>query len=63
VAHVHVSFEPVGDEARVTVEHFGWDAIPREHAARHTFPLQPFLQRHGEWWQALLGSLAAHAAR
>ena len=23
----------------MTVEHFGWDAIPQDHAARHGFPL------------------------
>jgi uncharacterized protein YndB with AHSA1/START domain len=55
--HVHVLFEPVGDETRVTVEHFGWDAIPPRHAARHGFPLPVFLQREAEWWQELLGRL------
>jgi hypothetical protein len=55
-----VRFEPAGDETRVTVEHFGWDTIPREHAARHGFPLEVFLRRHAEWWQALLAFYAAH---
>lgn len=59
---VHVRFEPAGDETRVTVEHFGWDAIPQDHAARHRFPLQPFLMRHGEWWQALLRSFKSVVA-
>ncbi len=53
---VHVRFEPVDGETRVTVEHFGWDAIPREHAARHGFPLAAFQLRHAEWWQGLLAS-------
>ena len=53
---VHVRFEPVGEETRVTVEHFGWDAIPQRHAARHGFPLDVFQLRHAEWWQALLAS-------
>ena len=56
---VRVRFEPVGNETRVTVEHFGWDAIPREHAARHGFPIEVFLRRHAEWWQALLASYVA----
>jgi len=43
----------------VTVEHFGWDAIPQDHAARHGFPLNAFQQRLAEWWQALLRSLSA----
>lgn len=54
---VRVRFEPVGEETRITVEHFGWDTVPQEHAARHGFPLQIFQLRHGEWWRELLGSL------
>jgi uncharacterized protein YndB with AHSA1/START domain len=56
---VHVIFEPVGGETRVTVEHVGWDTIPREHAARHGFPLEATQRRLAEWWQALLQSYAA----
>lgn len=59
---VEVRFEPVGAETRVTVEHLGWDAIPPEHAARHRFPDAAFLQRHAEWWQALLASYRARIA-
>jgi uncharacterized protein YndB with AHSA1/START domain len=54
--HVEVRFEAVGDETRVTVEHRGWDTVPQEHVARHHFPDGIFLVRHGQWWQALLGS-------
>ena len=53
---VDVRFEPVGTETRVTVEHRGWDRVPQDHVARHGFPDAIFLQRHGEWWQALLRS-------
>ena len=53
---VHIRFEPIGDETRITVEHFGWDAVPTEHAARHGFPLGLFQLRLGEWWQSLLRS-------
>ncbi|WGS53709.1 SRPBCC domain-containing protein [Paraburkholderia sp. D15] len=55
--HVEVRFEAVGDETRVTVEHRGWDTVPQDHVARHHFPEQVFLLRHGEWWQALLAAL------
>jgi activator of HSP90 ATPase len=55
---VHVRFEPVGAETRVTVEHRGWDSVPRSHVARHTMSDLVFLQRHGEYWRALLGLLA-----
>lgn len=54
---VSVRFDPVDNGTRVTVEHFGWDAIPEEHAARHGFPLTAFQQRLAEWWQVLLRSL------
>lgn len=55
---VHVRFEDVAGGTRVVVEHLGWDGIPREHAARHGFPLLPFQQRLAEWWRVLLDSLA-----
>ncbi len=53
---VHVHFEPVGDETRVTVEHLGWDGIPQQHAARHGFPLDAIQSRLAEWWNVLLRS-------
>jgi uncharacterized protein YndB with AHSA1/START domain len=56
---VHVDFEAVGEETRITVEHLGWDTVPSEHVARHGFPDAIFLRRHAEWWQALLRSLQA----
>jgi uncharacterized protein YndB with AHSA1/START domain len=58
---VHVGFEAVAEGSRVVVEHFGWDAIPPEHAARHGFPLFDFQQRLAEWWRDLLSSLADRA--
>ena len=57
VTEVEIRFEAVGRETRVTVEHRRWETVPQEHVARHTFPDAVFLQRHGEWWQALLASL------
>lgn len=56
---VSVRFEAVEGGTRVTVEHFGWDAIPQVHEARHGFPLGAFQQRLAEWWQTLLHSLDA----
>jgi uncharacterized protein YndB with AHSA1/START domain len=62
---LHVRFDEVRDapggapnQTRVTVEHFGWDRIPPEHAARHGFPLATFQLRFAEWWQILLRALA-----
>lgn len=62
-AEVHVSFEARGGETRVTVEHLGWDRLPREHVALHGFPETVFLQRYAEWWQALLASYQREAER
>jgi uncharacterized protein YndB with AHSA1/START domain len=58
---VVVRFEAAGSETRVTVEHLGWDGLPREHVARHGFPLDVFQLRHAEWWQSLLGRLQSRA--
>lgn len=60
---VEVRFDSVGAETRVTVEHAGWDRVPAAHVARHGFPDGVFLQRHGEWWQRLLGRLASRVER
>jgi uncharacterized protein YndB with AHSA1/START domain len=53
---VTVSFEEMGGETRVSVEHRGWDSVPDNHVAKHHFPNDIFLRRHGEWWHALLAS-------
>jgi uncharacterized protein YndB with AHSA1/START domain len=66
---LHVRFDDVEDPAsavaqtRVIVEHFGWDTIPPEHAARHGFPLATFQLRFAQWWHAhlhALSNLAGH---
>jgi len=57
---VEVTFEPVGEETRITVTHTGWDTVPQAHVAKHGFPETAFLARHGEWWRVLLGRLGEH---
>jgi uncharacterized protein YndB with AHSA1/START domain len=65
---LHVRFDAVEAETgavaatRVVVEHYGWDRIPPENAARHGFPQTAIQLRFAEWWQALLASLADTAA-
>jgi activator of HSP90 ATPase len=56
---VEVRFEPVGAETRVSVTHFAWTSIPREHAARHGFPDAVTQQRASEWWRRSLEAFAA----
>jgi uncharacterized protein YndB with AHSA1/START domain len=53
---VEVTFEAVGPETRVTVQHTGWDSVPQTHVAKHSFPDAIFLRRHAEWWQSLLAA-------
>lgn len=60
---VEVTFEPVGAETRVSIEHRGWDTLPQKHAARHGFPEPVTLRRVGEWWQASLAQLADRLSR
>lgn len=54
---VEVTFEAVGEETRVTVEHRGWDTVPSAHVAKHGFPEQVFLHRHAVWWAELLDAM------
>lgn len=56
---VEVTFEPVGAETRVTVRHYGWTEIPREHAARHGFPDEITQLRVADWWRRSLAAFAA----
>ena len=55
---VSVRFDAVENGTR-TVEHWGRDAIPQDHAACHGFPLRAFQPRLAAWWQARLRSLGA----
>src|SRR5215475_10822772 len=55
---VEVLFEAVGNVTRVSIEHRGWDSIPRRHAARHGFPEHITLQRAADWWRASLSQMS-----
>lgn len=57
--HVEATFEAVGEETRVTVRHYGWTEIPREHAARHGFPDEITQLRVADWWRRALASFEA----
>ncbi len=59
VTTVEVTFQPVGDETRVTVTHRGWDRVPQDHVARHGFPLQATQGHLANAWRAALAALAA----
>ncbi len=60
---VDIRFEPIGEETRITVEHGGWDAIAREHAARHGLSLMVVQKRGADYWLGQLQRLARCAAR
>ena len=63
VTQVEVLFEPVDQETRITVTHTGWESVPQDHVARHTFPDGVFLHRHAQWWQQLLAACGVLLAR
>jgi uncharacterized protein YndB with AHSA1/START domain len=53
---VEVSFEAVGDETRVSIEHRGFDRVPAG-AARHGFPDQLLLMRLADFWRAQIAAV------
>ena len=62
VTEVEVTFEAVGQETRVSVEHRGFSQVPAESAARHGFPDQALLARLAEFWQAQIRAVGARVA-
>lgn len=62
VTEVEVTFEAVGEETRVSVEHRGFTQVPADHVARHGFPDQALQMRLAEWWQAQLRAVAGRLA-
>lgn len=59
---VEVSFEAVGEQTRVSIEHRGFTAVPADSAARHGFPDGVLQMRLAEWWQAQLAAVARRAS-
>ena len=59
---VEVRFEASPSGTRVTVEHRGWEALRKDHPARHGLEDGPFLRMIGLWWGDLLTGLRLHAA-
>jgi uncharacterized protein YndB with AHSA1/START domain len=58
---LHVRFDDIDGvhhQSRITIEHYGWDTIPAEHAARHGFALATFQLQFAQWWQTLLQAVA-----
>lgn len=60
---VEVSFEPVGSETRIAIEHRAWDTLPQQHAARHGFPEAATLRHAADWWRVSLARLEARLAQ
>lgn len=63
VTEVDVRFEPADRGTRVTLEHRGWDGLPRDHPVRHGLEGAAFTSMMGQWWADLLVSHRAHAER
>lgn len=54
---VEVTFEAVGEETRVAVEHRGFTQVRADSVARHGFPDLFLQQQLAEWWRAQLESM------
>ena len=62
VTEVEVLFEGRSGGTRVTLEHRGWDGLPKDHPARHGQTDDArFVATIGQWWGQLLTSLRLHA--
>ena len=60
VTEVEVLFEATETGTRVTLEHRGWDKLPRNHPARHGWSGQAFVTMISLRWGDQLTSLLAH---
>ena len=58
---VEVTFEAVGGETRVSVEHRGFDQVPAG-AARHGFPDDVLLMRLAEFWRGQIAAVGESLA-
>lgn len=61
VTEVEVTFEAVGQETRVSVEHRGFSQVPADSAARHGFPDAALLAHLAAFWQAQIRAVGARA--
>jgi uncharacterized protein YndB with AHSA1/START domain len=55
---VEVTFQAVGAETRVSVEHRGFDQVPAGSVARHGFPDEVLLLRLAEYWRGQLAAVS-----
>ena len=60
---VEVTFESAADGTRVSVEHRGWDALPKDHPVRHGLEGAAFDAMMGAFWGDLLLSARWRAER
>jgi len=59
---VEVGFEAVGEETRVSIEHRGFDQMPKESAARHRFPDEVLLMRLADFWRSQIAAVGDELA-
>lgn len=50
ITHVSVTFEPIAEGTRVTLEHAGWEALRPDHPARHGLTGTAFRMMRSGWW-------------
>ena len=62
LTEVEVGFEAVGEETRVSIEHRGFDQMPKESAARHRFPDEVLLMRLADFWRSQIAAVGDELA-
>jgi uncharacterized protein YndB with AHSA1/START domain len=63
VTEVEVTFEPIGDETRVSVDHRGFHRVPQDSVARHAMPDAILLRHLAGYWRGHLDSFSAAMTR
>lgn len=53
-SELEVTFAPVGEETRVSIEHRGLERLRADHPARHGAADPAFQVRIGHWWREIL---------
>ena len=62
ITEVEVTFEAVGDETRVSIDHRGFDRVPDRNAARHSMPDAVLLKALAGYWREQLEALRGRAS-
>jgi uncharacterized protein YndB with AHSA1/START domain len=60
ITHVSITFEPIADGTRITLEHAGWETLRPDHPARHGLTGTAFRMMRSGWWADHLVAIRRH---